>query len=243
MINNKIYIGQSIQDFDKKINQIKNKAKNGRKQIFFKSIRKYGFNNFNFEIIKECNNTELDFYEDFYIKEYDSIKNGYNIQSGGKKGYRRPEHSKRMIKNNPMKDPLIAKKSIESRKNNGTDVTGKTIEEYYHSIETVKRVKKEASKRMIKNNPMKNSETVQKAIDTKRKNGYFDNIILSDNTKQKISKGNSKKWLIIYPSGKKEKIINMYNFCKENNLNCGHMSDVAKNNRIQHKGFKCKKLN
>lgn len=229
IINNKVYIGQSIQDFNIKINQIKNKAKNGRKQIFFESIRKYGFKNFKFKIIKECDNTKLDFYEDFYIKKYDSINNGYNMQSGGKNGYKRPEASKRMIENNPMKDPFIAKGVAEKRKRNGTDVTGKNIEEYYYNIETAKRVKKATSKRMKENNPMKNPEAAQKAIDTKRKNGCLNN--------------NAKKWLIIFPDNSEKEIINLTKFCKENNLSCGCMSQVAGNKKNQHKKFRCKKLN
>lgn len=42
-------------------------------------MRKYGIENFKFEIIKECKIEELSYYEDFYINEYNSyIPNGYN---------------------------------------------------------------------------------------------------------------------------------------------------------------------
>lgn len=54
--------------------------------------KKYGPHNFTYEVLIEikCYNKKelfqsLDYWETFYIEKYDSIKNGYNISSGGQK--------------------------------------------------------------------------------------------------------------------------------------------------------------
>ena len=59
---------------------------------FYRSIRKYGFNNFTWEILKDDISTqeELDYYERYFIKKYHSFDDksrGYNTTSGGQCGY------------------------------------------------------------------------------------------------------------------------------------------------------------
>jgi group I intron endonuclease len=54
---------------------------------FAQAIRKYGYKNFTFEIIGKSNNLEtIEEFEIYYIELFDSIKNGYNITSGGSRG-------------------------------------------------------------------------------------------------------------------------------------------------------------
>lgn len=50
---------------------------------FYRAILKYGWNNFTHEVIKICDETNVDYWESYYIKEYDSVTNGYNLDSGG----------------------------------------------------------------------------------------------------------------------------------------------------------------
>ena len=57
--------------------------------MFHNALLKYGYDNFNWEVLKECTSQEeLDYYEDFYIKEFDTLnkEKGYNLKSGGKLG-------------------------------------------------------------------------------------------------------------------------------------------------------------
>ena len=49
----------------------------------YKAFRKYGLENFEFEIIEECEPELLDEKEEYYIKLYDTYKNGYNLTIGG----------------------------------------------------------------------------------------------------------------------------------------------------------------
>lgn len=50
---------------------------------FYRAILKYGWDNFTHEILKICDEGNVDYFEIYYIKLYDSIQNGYNLDSGG----------------------------------------------------------------------------------------------------------------------------------------------------------------
>ena len=58
-------------------------------------------------------------------------------------------------------------------------------------------------------------------------------------TRQKISEGNSKKWVLVDPAGNQFEVTNLWQYCKENNLNASHLSAVASGKLKQHKGYKC----
>ena len=82
--NGKSYIGQTCQKIDER--------SGGQGQQyhasthFFNAINKYGWDWFknHREILKEhLTMEEADYWETYYIEQYDAKKNGYNIQSGG----------------------------------------------------------------------------------------------------------------------------------------------------------------
>jgi group I intron endonuclease len=87
-INGKIYIGQSWnieKRWIKHKKEVKN-LKNGSRLV--KSIRKYGFNNFEFFLLEKFTNKipqkALSYFENYYINFYNS-KNpsfGYNMKRG-----------------------------------------------------------------------------------------------------------------------------------------------------------------
>ena len=85
LINNKIYIGQTI-DIKQRIREHRYEAFNYNRDncIFHKALRKYGEDNFSFEILEECSKKELNEKEKYWINYYNSeIPNGYNMTSGG----------------------------------------------------------------------------------------------------------------------------------------------------------------
>lgn len=85
-INNKIYIGQS-KNIEKRLKDHKNRANdtnsNEYNRHLYRSMRKYGIENFSFEIIEECNVDELNEKERYWIEYYNSFFNGYNLTFGG----------------------------------------------------------------------------------------------------------------------------------------------------------------
>lgn len=90
-INNHIYIGQSINIEVRQKNHLysayNEKAPDYNSQ-FHQAIRKYGIENFNFEILAEIKENEyskelLDNLEKFFIKHFNSFEKGYNATEGG----------------------------------------------------------------------------------------------------------------------------------------------------------------
>lgn len=77
-LNNKVYIGQS-----NNVLRRLNEHKRQRKVDIDSYINVLGVDNFEFEILEECSKEELDKKEQQYIKQYNSIEDGYNIQQGG----------------------------------------------------------------------------------------------------------------------------------------------------------------
>lgn len=87
-INNKIYIGQTIKPLEARANEHKYDSKRNN-YAFPNAIKKYGFENFTWEIIETCSSQEeLDNSEIKWIKYFDSTNNqiGYNIAQGGNPG-------------------------------------------------------------------------------------------------------------------------------------------------------------
>jgi group I intron endonuclease len=83
-INLKCYIGYT-NNFKRRIREHKNAAKDGDKNAIYCAIRKYGIENFTFEIIYQSTDKDycLHEMETYFINQYDSIKNGYNLTRGG----------------------------------------------------------------------------------------------------------------------------------------------------------------
>ena len=88
-INNKIYIGQTTKTLEERIYRHiyrANHSLNITHTHFINAIRKYGEENFIWEVIdKGKNQEELNEKEIYWIKYYNSVNDGYNIQDGGNK--------------------------------------------------------------------------------------------------------------------------------------------------------------
>lgn len=93
LINQKVYIGQTSKPYNTRWNEHKSYAFNENKESYnyplYKAFRKYGIENFKFEVVEECEIKDLDDKEIFYIEKYSSSNNkyGYNQSLGGK-GFR-----------------------------------------------------------------------------------------------------------------------------------------------------------
>ena len=81
-INNKVYIGLTVNTLEYRFKQHKYDSKKGDKKLY-KDMRKYGFEHFHIEELEKCVNNQLGVRERFWISYYDSFYNGYNDSFGG----------------------------------------------------------------------------------------------------------------------------------------------------------------
>lgn len=129
LINGKSYIGQSV-NIQKRFNAHKSVAFNHNDKNYnyplYKAIRKYGIDNFSFDILEECDISELNNKEIYYISKYKTYgKFGYNQDTGGDQASHYLKLSDELI------DAIIhrLKTSLDNSDDIGKDfgVTGRTI--------------------------------------------------------------------------------------------------------------------
>lgn len=87
LVNGKFYVGQHAgKNYEKKrITRHFRDAKTGRDRCvkLSRSIRKYGNNQFVYGLAYALSQGELNDLECYYIRTFDTIKNGYNLHMGG----------------------------------------------------------------------------------------------------------------------------------------------------------------
>ena len=86
LINNHSYIGQSTnieQRWSKEKYRAYNNNSKSYNSILSQAFRKYGLDNFSFEILEECEIALLDEREKYYIQYYNTYLAGYNATTGG----------------------------------------------------------------------------------------------------------------------------------------------------------------
>ncbi len=88
-VNGKSYIGQSanvVSRYRSHFNNHDNENLKDYNTKFYRALRKYGFESFNFEILELIEDvSKLNEREAHWIKTFDSFKNGYNSNLGGEK--------------------------------------------------------------------------------------------------------------------------------------------------------------
>jgi hypothetical protein len=84
--NGKCYIGQSV-NIERRLPRYK-RLKCSNQPRIYRALKKYGVNNFKYEVIEECDRSMLTDRENYYMKLYDSIKNGYNCRPTTQRHYK-----------------------------------------------------------------------------------------------------------------------------------------------------------
>lgn len=107
--NGKVYVGQS-NNFIKRFKSYKYLRCKAQCKLY-NSLKKYGWNNFNVEILFCKNELNVDEYERFFISIFDCVNNGLNLQSGGNSNNKHSEESKLKMR----KAKLNIKKSEETK--------------------------------------------------------------------------------------------------------------------------------
>ena len=80
--NGKCYIGQS-RDIEARWQKHLSAYKSSPDWELYRAFKKYGISKFTFEIVEECQIEELNEREIYWIAQYDSFNNGYNMTLGG----------------------------------------------------------------------------------------------------------------------------------------------------------------
>lgn len=83
-INGKVYVGYTSKPFNKRLNEHKSRI-NKKTTKLYNAIKKYGWDNFTKQIIYQTKDFQhcLKIMEPFFIREYNSLKEGYNLTEGG----------------------------------------------------------------------------------------------------------------------------------------------------------------
>lgn len=128
LINNKCYIGQSINVTRRWIAH-KSASQNIKSKNYeyplYKAFRKYGLENFSFSILEECSKDLLNEREKYWVEYYNSYINGYNQNEGGNSA----SHYIKLSKEKVLEIINYLKTSKESSEIIGEKfgVTGRTI--------------------------------------------------------------------------------------------------------------------
>ena len=141
-LNGQIYIGQTSKSLEeRKLRHEKESLTENRKSVkFHNALVKYGFNNFTWEVLRECNSQdELDYYEEFYINKFKALDRnfGYNLKHGGKFGGCYSEEAKKNMGEATKKkwqDPICAVKMLTGLRKGTQTVKQKAKENFIEHI-------------------------------------------------------------------------------------------------------------
>ncbi|QJX71244.1 hypothetical protein F-liban_182 [Faustovirus] len=106
--NGKIYIGQTTKTFGQRMSGHKSSAKTGKGgcRHLINAINEHGWDNFQKEVIMQCNSRDLDYYEKKFVALYDALNRdiGYNIVDGGNSNKTYSDEQKQRMSNGIRKN-------------------------------------------------------------------------------------------------------------------------------------------
>lgn len=221
-INGKIYIGkhQTNDPNDWYLGSGKNLKR---------AFEKHGRSNFKKEILfvfdneQEMNDKEIEIVNEDFVARKDT----YNLCVGGQGGFSFVNNNRNLYPN-PMKNPEIVKKCIETRRKNDTEERNQKLK-------------------------LINQNNIQKAIkfNTGRKRPKQSKIMSEVNKKRwqnkdKMRNNLASYFLVISPTGEQIKTNRLQDFCRERNLEYGSLWNTSRTNKQvkkgRSKGWSCQKI-
>lgn len=168
-INGKKYVGQTLcADVEIRWDQHRKVKKSCMGRYIYNTYKKYGIENFKFQIICICFDEDTDKYEDEYIKKYNTlVPNGYNLKGGGSHGKHHPETLKKMSE------------SLKGRKIGPMSETQKEM--IRQRMLGTKNPKSESTR-----------EKLSKIAKENHKNGKYDRSIMTEEAKRRQLEGLAK---------------------------------------------------
>lgn len=84
-VNDKLYVGQTIQTLKKRFNGhcCYSKSDRSANMLIKRAIHKYGRDKFHITLLEECPQDKMNEREAYWISFYDSYNKGYNLTKGG----------------------------------------------------------------------------------------------------------------------------------------------------------------
>lgn len=189
LINHKCYIGQSIDVHrrwtdHKRLYKVETDA--GYNYPIYRAFRKYGIENFSFELLEECLASELNEKEKMYIRKYDSFFNGYNQSFGGDSKCSRPKENIikvfDLLQTTTLTHPEIAKECNVSK----SLVQGMNVGRVWHNDDFDYPLQKGVNKSNAKKE--KSTQPKKKIIKNDRPYSKHDNCPICGGKKRKASK-------------------------------------------------------
>ena len=150
LINGKVYIGQSV-DIQYRFKNHKSESFNPKSNAYdtaiHRAIRKYGVDNFSFDIVEECDQDKLREREIYWIDYYNSFGDGYNLTSGGE-----GVPTVNIKQTQKLWDDGLAIKEIAQHLNCQQHTVIRILESYekYNNKESYRRGRENARKKMNK---------------------------------------------------------------------------------------------
>lgn len=189
--NNKSYIGQTMALLSTRKSQHNHIAmKTKAKTAIHRAIRKYGIENFKWNILCECDTiNELNEMEKYYIKEYGTFsKYGYNMTSGGKNYIVSRKARKNMSEAKSGKNhPNYGKHHLEEirKKMSKSAVGKKKSKEHKEKLRIAQTGRKYSEETKQKLSEMKMGHFV--SVETRKKIGdVHKGKVVSDETRNKM---------------------------------------------------------
>ncbi len=208
LINSKIYIGQTIQTLNKRMNRHFSDADRGKKTTpLYLAIKKYGKINFKVDIIDNATSIdELNEKEIYWIKHYNSIDReiGYNMTHGGDRALLLPEVRKRIAdKKRGQKHSDETKKKM-SKAHKGKNYRKWTEEQKIEYSIKFKKLYKEGKIKGPPNNPNYGSDhhmygkthtDEAKAKISKSRKGKRYEEVMDAETSKRLKELRRRKWI------------------------------------------------
>lgn len=225
-VNSKVYIGQTWKTAQERFKRHCAEARwqNTKIMPIVFAIRKYGPSHFKINVLEEltdCTQSKLDEREVFWVQELKTFSpNGYNLKAGQSHGVWSEEIKKKIGDGNRGKKRN--KETIERLRMSHKGHKVKDSTKHKLSIINTGKVLSEDHKQKIAE-----SNTGQKR---------------SNEAKEKMREKKLKfTYEVISPNGQLIKTQNLRQFCRDNDLNAGHMNSVACGKKAHYKHWRVSK--
>ena len=83
LLTNKVYVGQTTTSLNKRKAKHLQNSNTDLNNRFYQAIRKHGIDSFEWEVLEEVENNNLDEREIYWIRKFNSLYEGYNMTIGG----------------------------------------------------------------------------------------------------------------------------------------------------------------